>query len=151
MSIDELLDDLDEILEKSLRLPLSGGRCVVDSEKAVGIIEDIRLNMPQEIRQARAIVADRTEIIKNAKEEAESIIKSAEDKAKILVSQEEIMRQAQEKATDLVNDAQTKAKEIKKASIDFTDGLLKRTEDDVGTALTQLRQARQALKSPVKL
>lgn len=151
MSIDELLDDLDEVLEKSLRLPLSGGKCVVDVEKSVGIIEDIRLNMPQEIRQARAIVADRTEIIKNAKEEAESIIKSAEDKAKILVSQEEVMRQAQEKAAELMNDAKTKAKEIKKASIDFTDGLLKRTEDDVMTAQNQLRQARLALKSPVKL
>lgn len=149
MSIDELLDVLDEMVDKSWGLP--GGRCVMDADKIREIIDDIRLNLPQEMRQARAIVADRSEIIKNAKEEAESIIKSSEDKARIIVSQDEIVKKAQAKANEILTEAQTKSKEMKKAAADFADGLMKHTEECLFNSLSEVKQARQALKAPIKL
>jgi cell division septum initiation protein DivIVA len=148
MSIDELLDVLDEMVDKSWGLP--GGRCVMDADKIREIIDDIRLNMPQEMRQARAIVADRSEIIKNAKEESESIIKSAEDKARIIISQDEVVKRAQAKANEIVTESQNKAKEIKIAAADFADGLMKHTEECLFNSLSEVKQARQALKAPVK-
>ena len=75
MNIDEILDVIDELLDRSCSLPLSGGRCVVDADKVRDLIDDIRLNIPSEIKQAKAIVSDRTDIISGAKKEAESIIR----------------------------------------------------------------------------
>ena len=63
MNIDEILDVIDELLDRSWSLPLSGGRCVVDADKVRDLIDDIRLNIPSEIKQAKAIVSDRTDII----------------------------------------------------------------------------------------
>ena len=51
--IDVLLNNLDEVLENSMNLPLSGGRCIVDADKVRDIIDEIRLNMPTEIKQAK--------------------------------------------------------------------------------------------------
>ena len=64
MNIDEILNMIDDMLEEAWSLPFSGGRCVVDAQKVKECIEDIRLNLPGEIKQAKMIVADRNDIIK---------------------------------------------------------------------------------------
>ena len=66
MNIDEILNMIDDMLEEAWSLPFSGGRCVVDAQKVKECIEDIRLNLPGEIKQAKMIVADRNDIIKSA-------------------------------------------------------------------------------------
>ena len=70
---------------------------MVDVEKVRDIIDDIRLNMPAEIRQAKAIVQDRADIVESAKKEAEAIVKRAEDRARAMVAQEAIVKAAQQK------------------------------------------------------
>lgn len=148
MRIDELLDKLDSMVDKSWVLP--GGKCVLDAAKVRDIIDDLRLNLPKEVPQAKAIVADRMEIIKNAKSEATDIIISAEEKANVLISQDEIVRQAQDRANLIIADTQQKSKEMKKAAADFSDNLLKQAEENIATAYKEIKQARQALKSPPK-
>ena len=71
MNVDELLDLLDETLEESTNLPFTGGKRMVDVDKVRDIIDDVRLNMPTEIKQAKAIVNDRAEIVAGARREAE--------------------------------------------------------------------------------
>ena len=145
MNIEEILDTLDELLDKAWSLPLSGGRCVVDAERVRELLDDIRLNMPTEIRQAKAIVADRAEIIAIAKREAETIIHRAEERAKVLVSEEEIVKQSQEKATDILSTAQSKAKEVRYAANEFADNILKSTEQSLSDSLSEVKNTRQAL------
>ena len=117
MNLEELLDQLDGLLDKGMRFP--GGRAVVEVEKVRTLIDDMRLNMPQEIKQARGIVADRVEIINNAKRDAEETIRNAEERAKALVAQEEITKMAQQRANEIVAQAQTKSREMRKAAQDL--------------------------------
>lgn len=151
MGTDELLDKLDDLVDKAWGLPLSGGRCVVDAERVREIIDDLRLNIPKEIPQAKAIVADRMEILKNAKLEAADIIKKAEEKAAILVAQDEITRQAQQKANGILDDAKQMSKDMKKGAADFSDRLLIESEESIAKALAEIKQARSALKTPAKI
>ena len=71
MNIEEILDELDDMLEEAWSLPLSGGKCVVDAERMKRCLEDIRLNMPSEIKQAKLIVTDRNDIIQTAEKQSE--------------------------------------------------------------------------------
>lgn len=145
MNIEEILDTLDELLDKAWGLPLSGGRCVVDAERVRELLDDIRLNMPTEIRQAKAIVADRAEILAIAKRESDTIIHRAEERAKMLVSEQEIVKQSQEKAAEILSSAQSKAKEMRTAANEFADNLLKTTEQALSDSLSDVRNTRQAL------
>ncbi|MEG1777529.1 MAG: ATPase [Angelakisella sp.] len=111
-TIDVLLNNLDEVVENSMSLPLSGGRCIVDAERIREIIDDIRLQMPNEIKQAKAVVSDRNEILSMAKREAEGLIRKAEERAKALVEQDTIVRQANSKALAMLNEANQKATDI---------------------------------------
>ena len=149
MNIEEILDMLDELLDRAWNLPLSGGRCVIDAEKVREMVDDIRLNLPDEIKQAKAIVNDRAEIVAGARREAEGIIKKAEDReerARVMIAQDEVMKQAQAKATEIVTQAQTKSKEIRQASQEFSDEVLRKAEESLAGSLAEVRQTRQALK-----
>lgn len=138
---------MDEMLDRAWNLPLTGGRCVVDAEKVRDLIDDIRLNMPAEIKQAKQIVADRADIISVAKTEAENIVRKAEDRAKALVEQEEITKQAQTRAVEVLTQAQMKSREMRQASQEFAETMLKSTEETLTKALSDVRSTRQALKT----
>ena len=146
MNIEEILDMLDELLDKSWSLPLSGGRSVVDDEKIRELLDDIRLNLPTEIKQAKAIVADRADIMANAKREADAIVHRAEDRARALIAQEEIVKAAQQKASEILSQAQSKAKELRSASQEFSDDILRQSEESLAKLLTEIRTTRQAMR-----
>ena len=148
--LEELMEELYALVEKAVKLPLSGGRTVLDGEEVKAILDEMRDHLPQETRQARAIVADRTQILADAKKEAESIIRTAEERAKKLISQDEITRQAQAKATEMLAQTQARLKEMKRASNEYLDDLLKRTEDSITTSLNELKQTRQNIKASLR-
>ena len=108
MNISEILDTIDDMLDKSWGLPLSGGKCVVDVERLRDLIGDVRLNMPVEIKQAKMIVADRKQIVDDAKREAEIIIK-AEERAKAIVDHDELVKKAQVRANEINTQAQVQS------------------------------------------
>ena len=91
MNINEILDTMEDMLEQAWSLPLSGGKSVVNVERMLDLISEIHLQLPKEIKQSKMIVADRQDIINDAKKEAEQIIRDAELKAKRLVSDTEIL------------------------------------------------------------
>ena len=93
------------------------------------------------------IVADRNDIIKGAERQAESTLRKAEERARMLIAQEEIVKQAQEKAADIIAQAQMAAKEIRRASHEFSDSILKQTEENLSASLKNVRDTRQALRS----
>lgn len=113
MTIDELLDIMDETLEEATTLPFTGGKRMVDVEKVRDIMDDIRLSMPQEIKQARAIVEDRGRIVDDANKEAEAIIKRAEERARAIVAEQAIVKAAQQKATEMLASAQAQSREMR--------------------------------------
>ncbi len=150
MTLDELLEQFDEALDSGVKIP--GKKTIVDVERLRAVVDDIRLNIPGEIKQARGIVADRAEIITTAKREADDIIKSAEERAKAIVAQEHIVKLAQEKAQEIIASAQSKSREMRKAAQDFVDDIMRRTDEGLTANLGEVRKTRAALKqqAPVK-
>ncbi len=146
MNIEEILDVLDEMLDRAWSLPLSGGRCVVDADKVRDMIDEIRLNLPGEIKQAKSIVADRSEILVVARREAETIVQKAEERAKALVAREDIVRQSQARAAEIMQQAQMKAREVRSAAQEYSESILRQTEESLTRSLGDVKGTRQALR-----
>ncbi len=147
MNVEELLEQIDEMVDKAWGVPLTGGKCMIEADKLRDIIDDIRASLPSEIRQAQAIVSDRAEIVAGAKREAESIVRKAEERAQAMVAQEEITRQAQQRAEELLMRTQQRTRDMCKGANDFAEDVLRRTEEDLATHLNEIRQARQLVRS----
>ena len=146
-NVEDILQQIDDLLDSAWAMPLSGGKGVVDVEQIRKLLDRLRGNIPAEVRQARAIVKDRADIISTAKQEAESIIRNAEDRRNQILSHEEIVTQAQEKANEIQAQTHKRAREMRKSAQEFTDDLLRRTEETLAMQMSQVRQARQALRS----
>ena len=144
-AVEDLIDELYDVLEKGWSLPLSSGKSFVDVEEAKQILDEIREAIPAEVRKAKAIVADRAQIISEAQREAETIIRVAEDKAKTLVNQEEVVRQAQARANDIMAQAQVKFRDMRNAANAYVDDIMRRTDDSMAAALAELRKTRQSI------
>ena len=150
MSVEHLLDQLDEMVDNAATLPLSN-KILIDGEKLRRLLEDIRLDMPKDVQSARAIVTDRTSIIDNARKEAEGIVRQAEERARAMIAKDAITQQAQEKANDLLAQTRVKAGEIRKAANEYVDDLMKRTDESIALSLSELRKARQSIKSSQRI
>jgi cell division septum initiation protein DivIVA len=150
LDIEDLLDQLDELLDKSWSLPLSGGRCVVDADRVRDYIDDIRINLPNEIKQAQAIVSDRADIIAAARREAEDIIRKAEEQRKQLVAGEEIAKAAQSKSVEMLNQTKMQTREMRSSAQEYSDNILRTAEEALTKSLTELRASRQALRNSSK-
>lgn len=150
MNVDELLDLLDETLEESANLPFTGGKRMVDVDKVRDIIDDVRLNMPGEIKQAKAIVNDRAEIVAGARREAEGIIKKAEDRARLLVDQQAIVKAAQQKASELLTAAQQQSREMRSTITEYCERMLRQTEEALARGAAEVKSVRSTLRQKSK-
>ncbi len=147
-SVDTILNEIDEMIDKAWGMPLSGGKCLIEADRLREMLDAIRGNMPEIIRQANGIVADRMDIVDTAKKEAEDIVRSAEERARNLVMQEEIVKQAQAKANEIMLQTQKKCREMRKGTQDFADDLLKRCEETLAKQVNEVHQTRQMLRKP---
>ena len=91
MTIDKTLDKMDDLLNEGVAMPLTGRR-LIDVEKMQDLIDDLRMNLPQEIKDAKAVVSERNEILEQAEAQAEDIIQKAEARARQMISETEIFK-----------------------------------------------------------
>lgn len=151
MNVNELLDTIEDTLEESTSMPLSGGKRLVDVEKVRDYLDDIRANLPGELRQAQQIVNDRAQIVDTANAQAQAIVKKAEERARILVSEAEIVKAAQQRAGEIVSAAQTEARTVRQTVTDYCDNMLKTTEETMAENAAQVKNVRANLRqSPRK-
>lgn len=150
MTINEILDNLEDVIESAWNLPLTGGKCVVPVEKVLDLINDVRLNLPKELKQAKMIVVDRKDIIDDARKEAEQIIAVAQKRARHLVSENEITRQAQERANQMLTSAHSQSLELKKMTSEYVEQLLSTSEVALSKSLQDLKSAHAQIRRTSK-
>ncbi len=150
MSIEEILEMMDDMLDKAVNVPFSNKKSLIDVEKMREFIDEIRLNMPREIKQARDLVNDRKMILNDAKNEAASIVARAEQRAAALVSQQEIVRQATQKANEINAAAQVQTKELRDMTNKYVDNMLTKVEELLSNDIIDVKKARSALKNTIK-
>lgn len=146
LSVENMLQSLEEILEEGMGVPLSGGKRLVDVDAARDIVDDIRANIPQEIMQAKAIVQDRAQIIGKAQKEAEEMVRRAEERARQLLDREEIVRQAEERAKEINHTATTQAQQLKSTVTKYCDNILNQTQEQLQKSFCEVKLVRENLK-----
>lgn len=150
MNIDDILEMMDDLVDKSASVPFSKNKVIMDADRMRDLINDVRLNLPQEIKRAKLIDFDCERILKEAEQEAETIIRRAEERAKVLVSQEEILKESKQRAAELLMQSQTKSKEMRNAVADYVDNILGQTENYLQSGLADVKRTRQAISSTAK-
>ncbi|MEA4964475.1 MAG: hypothetical protein VB055_01465 [Oscillospiraceae bacterium] len=156
--IEETISALYEMVQDAWSLPLGADKCVLERDKVLDLLDEINNQLPGEFKQAKTIVDARNEVITNAKREAETVLKQAQQKALELTAQDVIYQKGQAEAAKLmeetksqadavVKSTQDKLSELKRVTNEYVVDALKRTEEAVAEALKEVNGAREKFES----
>ena len=145
--IEDLISILYETIQDARAVPLSSEKCIIEREKVLDLLDEISNSLPGELKQAKTIVDSRSEVITNARREAEGIRKQAQQDAQKLASQEEVYKLAQQQADELMRSTNAKVRELKQVTNAYVDDALRRTEEAISSALGEIRDSRVKFRS----
>lgn len=146
-NIEELINSLYDYIQDAKNLPLSADKCVLERDKALDILDEIIARLPGELKQSRAIVESRNELIGQARRESENIIRQAQEKANEMVTKEAIYVEAKRQCQDMVLQTKVRLAELRKASNDYMDDALRRTEEAIALSLDEVKDTRAKFKA----
>ncbi|MEA4894725.1 MAG: hypothetical protein VB064_05640 [Oscillospiraceae bacterium] len=145
--VTELLEVLYSTVADAWSVPLGKDKCMINRESVLSLLDEIKAQLPIELAEAKRLLAARDEFVLNAKREAEAIRKAAEEQARRLVEEQEITRIARAHANEIISNSEAKSKELVRASNEYVDDALRRTEEAVTAALNEVRQSRARFRS----
>lgn len=147
----ELIEMLYTMVSEAWGVPLGNDKCIVERDKVLNLVEEIKAQLPVELSEAKRLVSARDEFIGNAKREAESIRRLAEEKARAMVDEQEIVRVSKERANELVTNAEEKSRELRRVANEYVDDALRRTDEAVSAALDEIRRSRSSFRGAAGL
>ena len=146
MRVIDLLAELEEIVEKGNAVPFSS-KALIDPEEIIEIIDEIRDSLPEELTEAKKIVAERKKIISTAQSEAEHMKAEAEKRLKELIDTNEVTKTATAQANEIMRNANASAKALKTGSQNYTDKLLYSFQLQLKEMNEKIEQNRRELKN----
>ena len=143
----ELLDILYGMVTEAWGVPLGNDKCIIEREKALDIITEIKATMPSSLAEAKRLVAARDEFIGNAKKEAEALRKSSEEKARSMLEEQEIIRQARARSAEMISSAESKSAELRRIAGDYVDDIMRQAEESLRNSLETIQSAHTSVKA----
>ena len=137
--IEDIITTLYDTIQDAKSLPLAADKCIVERDKLLDMLDEIIAQLPAELKQSRTIVESRNELIGQARREAESIIRQAQEKANQLVAQESVYQEAKRQCQDMVMQTQIRMAELRKVSNEYMSDALARTEEAIAQSLAEVR------------
>lgn len=135
----ELLDELEDIIDKGAGIPFSG-RCILERDELMDVIQELKLKLPDDLKQAKWIKEERQRILQEAQAEADNIIKAANEKGISMINEHEITQQAVEQARQIIEQAKSDALAIEDQAYNYVDSLLETVEKVSVSSMKELEQ-----------
>ena len=140
--IEELISALYDTIQNARAMPLGPDKCIVERDKVLDMLDEISAQMPGELKQSRTIVESRNELINQARHEAETLVRQAQEQARQLVTKEAIYTEAKRQCEEMVRQTQARIKELRRVSNEYMDDALRRTEEAIAQSLSEVRDTR---------
>ena len=142
-----MIDMLYEMIDGAKGVLMSPDKCIIVREDALDLLDEIKGQLPVELKKAMDLLNARDEFIENVKKEADKIRRQADLDAKTIVGESEITRVAREKANEIIRRAEDRSKSMINVTNEYTDDALRRAEEAVQMALDELHESRMRFRA----
>ena len=144
MDIQFLVERLEALVVNGQKLPMTS-KVILEQAAILDLIDQMRVAIPEEVKQARRIVQESERVVQKAREEGEQIIGAAQEQAAILLQDQSILRDAESRAGDIEKQAQTKADETMRGADQYASDVLIRLESDLVKTLSIVKKSLEVL------
>lgn len=140
----KLIDSLEEMLESSSKVPLTGS-VMIKLDESLDLINEIRDSFQEEVKKARQIVREREQMIESAKREADMIIKGVEANIENMISDTAVKKKADQRAQELEDEALKKANQLIGQSENYSEEMLNTLDNYINKCLVNIKEAKRQL------
>lgn len=141
-----MLFNLEELVIKSIKVPFSS-RAILDEERLLDLLEELRTALPKEIEEAQAVMAQRDELLNEAQRRAEAILQDARETASRMVDENEVISAANAEAEKVRADL-AREMQVQQAGADrYADEVLAELEAKIARALSTIQNGRSQLNT----
>ncbi len=144
ISIFDVLDRLESLVNQSRRLPLTPN-IVVNEEEILEAVDQIRMALPDEVREARMVLETREARLREAGEQAEQALLAAQERAERLTDDHEVTRHAQAEADRVLSDARDRSRKLRRDTDDYVRDRMEELETQLSSSLAQVRRGLETL------
>jgi hypothetical protein len=145
MDILHLVDRLEELFNRSRSIPFTHN-VIVDEDKMLDIIDQMRVAIPEEVKKSQQVLSQRDRIIAQAKEEANRTITIAQEKSEKIVDRDSIVQDARKKAQQIKKEAEVQAEATRKDADEYVAETLTNLEIALERVINQVRNGIQILE-----
>jgi hypothetical protein len=146
MDILHLVDRLEELFNESRSIPLTHS-VIVDEDRMLDIIDQMRVSIPEEIKKSQQLLSQRDRVLAQAQEEANRTLALAREKADQLVEHDSIVISAQQRAEQIIEQANIENDQTKRQADEYVLETLSKMEIELDRTLTQVRNGIRALNN----
>lgn len=143
---EDIIGALYDMVQDARSMPLSADKCVLERDRVLDMLDELIAMLPGELKQSRTIVESRNELIAQARREAETIVRQAQEQAQQMVTKEAIYNEAKRRSEELVQQTQEKITQIQRAGFTYLDESLRQTEETIAQALNEVRDTRMKFR-----
>ncbi|HUY56667.1 MAG TPA: hypothetical protein VMV12_02430 [Candidatus Micrarchaeaceae archaeon] len=144
ISIFDVLDRLEALVNQSRRLPLTSS-IVVSEEEILEALDQIRVSLPDEIREARMVLETREARLREAADQAEQTVLAAQERSDRLTDDHEVTRRATAEADRLLTEARERSRKLRRDTDDYVRDRMEELETELASALAQVRRGLETL------
>lgn len=145
--VQRLLDMLYELIDGAKNAPLSSDKCMINRDEALDMLDEIRAQLPVELKRAQELIRAKDEYVEAAKRDVDRMMQKAELDAKSKVSESEVLATAREKGHEILRRAEDRSREMYRVANDYTEDALRRTEEAIQMALDEVKQSRARFRA----
>lgn len=147
MNIHEAIDRLEYVIAHSRQIPLTR-TVVVDQEEVLACIDDLRLSLPDEIKQARWTLQEQQRLLSEAQAEAARTVSKAGERAQTMIGQHDLVKRAEKQAEAMLREASVKAEEIRRAADRYASDVMQSLEAQLLRTVATVKKGVEALRPP---
>jgi len=145
MDILQMIDRLEELLNESRPLPFTHN-VIVDEDRMLDLIDQMRVSIPEEVKKAQQLLAQRDRLLAQAQEEANRTISIARDKSDQLIERDQIVQAAYTQAEQIKAQAHVDGDTIRNEADEYVLETLRNLEVEMERAINQMRNDIRTLK-----
>jgi len=145
LDIQFLVERLEALVVNARKMPLTS-QIILEQATILDLIDQLRVAIPEEVRQARRINQESDRVLGRARDEAEQIIGAAQEQAALLLQDQSILREAETKAQDILDRAQGKSDETMRGADEYAADVLVRLESDLVKTLSIIKKSLEVIE-----
>jgi vacuolar-type H+-ATPase subunit H len=145
VDIQFLVERLEALVVNARKVPMTS-QIILEQATVLDLIDQLRVAIPEEVRQARRVNQETDRMLGKARDESEQIIGAAQEQAALLLQDQSILRDAESKAQELLEQAQNKSEETMSGADQYAADVLVRLESDLVRTLSIIKKSLEVLE-----